>query len=549
MDGPLLEAMREGGFLYIEEFNRAPEDTLNTLLTAMAERQVAVPRAGTVTAKPTFRVIASMNPYDNVGTTRLSTSVHDRLCRLAITYQDAESERGIVALRAPLPDLDPGLYTRLVADAVAVTRATREHPDVRQGSSVRGAIDTTLIAGQLLDLRGIVVALRRRRELPGRGVRRDGGRAVRADLPRRDRGGHPRGRAPADLGGPLHPEPGRGGAWLKSSRGRLPPDPAGRAAAQPAPGVAAAPAAPPPKVLDEPPVLMEPARGGTGGLVLSGGGRGGRRPPRSGSGGPAITEEQGTLISAGDAAADGGVQADPETLRRARQIAAQLAVPRPRRDTSARRGVGELASVRYNGGSDDIDLDRTVEQLVEHPVPEEDDIIVRERVRTRRSVVLLVDVSGSMRGERIRTAAATVGALAAELDRDDLSVVAFWSDAAVLSHLGQHVPAQQLLEEMLRIPAKGLTNIAFPLQVAATELARVPARDARVVLLSDCVHNAGPDPRPLAARLSRLDVLLDTSGEQDAELARDLARVGRGRLLRIRAYTDVAPALGVVFAS
>ena len=155
VDGPLLQAMREGGFLYIEEFNRAPEDTLNTLLTAMAERQVAVPRAGTVTAKPTFRVIASMNPYDNVGTTRLSTSVHDRLCRLAITYQDAESERGIVALRAPLPDLDPGLYTRLVADAVAVTRATREHPDVRQGSSVRGAIDTTLIAGQLLDLRGV----------------------------------------------------------------------------------------------------------------------------------------------------------------------------------------------------------------------------------------------------------------------------------------------------------------------------------------------------------------------------------------------------------
>jgi MoxR-like ATPase len=150
--------MREGGFLYIEEFNRAPEDTLNTLLTAMAERQVAVPRAGTVTARPTFRVIASMNPYDNVGTTRLSTSVHDRLCRLAITYQDAESERGIVALRAPLPDLDPALYTRLVADAVAVTRATREHPDVRQGSSVRGAIDTTLIAGQLLDLRGIIVS-------------------------------------------------------------------------------------------------------------------------------------------------------------------------------------------------------------------------------------------------------------------------------------------------------------------------------------------------------------------------------------------------------
>ena len=51
VDGPLLEAMREGGFLYIEEFNRAPEDTLNTLLTAMAEREVAVPRVGQVIAR------------------------------------------------------------------------------------------------------------------------------------------------------------------------------------------------------------------------------------------------------------------------------------------------------------------------------------------------------------------------------------------------------------------------------------------------------------------------------------------------------------------
>ena len=157
VDGPLIEAMRGGGFLYIEEFNRAPEDTLNTLLTAMAERRIAVPRAGEVAALDTFRVIASMNPYDNIGTTRLSTSVHDRLCRLAVTYQDAAAERGIVELRAPQAelaqaDLKPAQYERLVADAVAVTRATREHEDIRQGSSVRGAIDLTLVAGQLLAL-------------------------------------------------------------------------------------------------------------------------------------------------------------------------------------------------------------------------------------------------------------------------------------------------------------------------------------------------------------------------------------------------------------
>ena len=149
-DGPLLEAMRSGGFLYIEEFNRAPEDTLNTLLTAMADRRIAVPRAGEVEAAPTFRVIASLNPYDNIGTTRLSTSVHDRFCRLSIGYQDEQAERDIVALRAPLPDCPTAVYQRLVADAVALTRATRAHEDIRQGSSVRGAIDLTLIAGELM---------------------------------------------------------------------------------------------------------------------------------------------------------------------------------------------------------------------------------------------------------------------------------------------------------------------------------------------------------------------------------------------------------------
>ncbi|MCW2523204.1 MAG: MoxR family ATPase [Frankiales bacterium] len=153
--GPLLEAMQSGGFLYLEEFNRAPDDTINTLLSALAERQIAVPRVGTIVAQPSFRLIASMNPYDNVGTTRLSTSIHDRMCRLSIDYQDEFAELGIVDLRAQ----DGGrLGERLVADAVAVTRATREHPDLRQGSSVRGAIDLVLVANELSLLRGVSTA-------------------------------------------------------------------------------------------------------------------------------------------------------------------------------------------------------------------------------------------------------------------------------------------------------------------------------------------------------------------------------------------------------
>jgi MoxR-like ATPase len=151
--GPLVRAMREGAFLYIEEFNRAPEDALNTLLMAMAERRMVVPRVGSVDAAPSFRLIASMNPYDNVGTTRVSASVHDRFCRLAVGYQDAVAEREIVALRTG-PHDGEAFAAQLVADAVTVTRATRTHGDLRFGSSIRGSVDIVFIGLELGRLRG-----------------------------------------------------------------------------------------------------------------------------------------------------------------------------------------------------------------------------------------------------------------------------------------------------------------------------------------------------------------------------------------------------------
>lgn len=294
--------------------------------------------------------------------------------------------------------------------------------------------------------------------------------------------------------------------------------------------------------------MFEPAPG-KGGMALraSGPRSRGAAAARPGSTDPGFTDEQGVLVGA-DAESDEATAAvDPLARARARQIAARLAVPRARRDATAHRGTGDLASLPYRGGSDDIDLDRTIEMLAERPMPDDEDIIVRERVRTRRSVVLAVDVSGSMKGERVRTAAATVGALAAELQQDALGVLAFWSDAAILLPLGAPIHPMELLDQLLRLPARGLTNVAFPLELAARQLAGVPVRDARVVLLSDCVHNAGPDPRPMAARLPRLDVLLDTSGENDVELGRELSRSGRGTLRLIRTYRDVAPAVSRLF--
>ena len=152
LDGPLLDALRTGALLYIEEINRVPEETLNVVITAMSEREVNVPRLGRIVAEPGFRVVAAMNPFDAIGTARISSAVYDRVSRVAMGYQSETEEMEIVAREAKGAGDGP-----LGRRAVRVVRATRQHSDLRVGSSVRGAIDLSLIADQLASLRDLDV--------------------------------------------------------------------------------------------------------------------------------------------------------------------------------------------------------------------------------------------------------------------------------------------------------------------------------------------------------------------------------------------------------
>lgn len=147
-DGPLATAMRSGSLLYLEELNRIPEETLNVLITAMAERELVVPRLGRIGAQDGFVLVAAMNPFDAVGTARVSQAISDRMCRVTVGYLDAAGEREVVSRQAgPAPEA-------LIALAVTVTRGTRSHPAVRTGASVRGAIDMVRLARGLERLRG-----------------------------------------------------------------------------------------------------------------------------------------------------------------------------------------------------------------------------------------------------------------------------------------------------------------------------------------------------------------------------------------------------------
>lgn len=156
VDGPLLAAMRSGGLLYVEEINRVPEETLNVLITAMSEREAEVPRLGRVHAADGFTVVAAMNPFDAVGTARISGALYDRTCRVAMGYQDADAETAITTRAvadAAVAVSDQAIDHDRLASIVGLVRATRNHSDLRQGASVRAAIDFELLCRQLAELR------------------------------------------------------------------------------------------------------------------------------------------------------------------------------------------------------------------------------------------------------------------------------------------------------------------------------------------------------------------------------------------------------------
>ena len=133
--GPLLQAMKEGMYLYIEEFNRLPDETTNVFITAMSEKKLTIPRLGIVEADPEFRIIAALNPLDDIGISRISRALKDRFSSIRMDYNSREEEIEIVERRTGCTDAE------IVNLSVDIARETRRHPDLKLGSSVRGSID------------------------------------------------------------------------------------------------------------------------------------------------------------------------------------------------------------------------------------------------------------------------------------------------------------------------------------------------------------------------------------------------------------------------
>jgi len=528
-DGPLLTAMRGGALLYLEEFNRIPEETLNVLITVLAEGEIAVPRLGLVAAGQGFRLIAAMNPFDAVGTARVSQAISDRICRIVLGYQDDAAEREITSAVT-------GEHGPAVAFAVALTRATREHPDVRMGASVRGAIDLVLLLAGLGRLRGEAgLTLGTARDaayaaLSGRirvadGCDRSPESVIDELLAKAwaDRGsaaengaadgttGDGQGKADGPQAGPAGTARAR-----PESASRLRRDRAGRAG--PA-SIGRAELAARHAALDD----VSPGAGQLDADALS----------------RLLADDPDAAVAL---LADLAVATDRELRAAARRLAARVFLELGAAGVRPSRGTRRLEPGRRADG--DLDLDRTVARLPGAWPPRPEDLVTTSWQARQRAVCLLIDTSGSMSGHAVAIAAvAAAGVVLAADGRLEPAVLAFGREVTVLQAQGAARPAQELVGALVGLRGHGLTDLAGGLRAAAGQLAGAAAGERVTILLSDCLPTAGGDPAAALAGIDRLHVLCPRPTAQAAAAGAALARRGGGLCQPVTRLAEVAPAL------
>jgi magnesium chelatase subunit D len=557
-DGPLLAAMRSGALLYLEEFNRVPEETLNVLITVLTEGEIAVPRLGLVRAAAGFRLVAAMNPFDAIGTARVSHAIADRICRVVLGYQDAPAEREITTAVT-------GRQGPVVDFAVRFTRATREHPDVRMGSSVRGAIDLVLLLDGLLRLRGEPRMTRASARdagyaaLSGRiriadGCERTPESVLDDLLSQLWPSGEPDPLPPPDDGAPDHL---RGSLDGQGKADRLPATPAGTGQDSASQDSASQDRA----SRDQ----ASPDRAGqrrtSASAVRRDRGRGTARRSVSRaelaarhSSFAEVSPELGRLdekafaeLLAADP--DAAVTLLPELARAtdrelraaARRLATRVFVRLARTGRQPARGARRLGPGRAEG---DLDLDRTLDRWLGIGPPRADDLVTRSWHAHRRALCLLVDSSGSMSGLAVAIASVAAASLVLAADgRLAPAVVSFSGDTTVLHAQGRPSPPDQVVGDLLALRGHGVTDLAAALRAAAAQLAAVTADERVVLLLSDCLRTAGGDPARALAGISRLHVLCPLPTAEAERAATALARRGHGLSQPVRTLADVAPAL------
>jgi Mg-chelatase subunit ChlI len=138
--------------LFIDELNRIPERTQNTLIQVLEERSTTLAGFDIDIAVDTI-VIATQNPQEYAGVDRISETLGDRFERIQIGYPNSEQEIAILK-RYAREYKGVKFENELLDKVVAISQATRNQEDVSRPASVRASIATFEQAQAIAQLEG-----------------------------------------------------------------------------------------------------------------------------------------------------------------------------------------------------------------------------------------------------------------------------------------------------------------------------------------------------------------------------------------------------------
>ncbi len=162
-------------------------------------------------------------------------------------------------------------------------------------------------------------------------------------------------------------------------------------------------------------------------------------------------------------------------------------------------------------------------------------------------VILCVDTSLSMTGEKLALTAVAVAVVLLEFPDDPVGVVTFETEPHVVKRPNERITIPEMVKRFLEAPSKGYTDIEDGLLAALKQVREVSSlgvqRPASVVLISDGKYTAGKDPSYLAPRFPHLQVVKIGTDRSSLLLCQELARKGRGGLREVADMKDLPQAL------
>lgn len=237
---------------------------------------------------------------------------------------------------------------------------------------------------------------------------------------------------------------------------------------------------------------------------------------------------------------------DPKLRELARRLAGRLFLDVGRRGAVRPRGVGKIVERKYRPDGGDLDLDASLDGLVD--AGGRGRAIDPERLRIRgwakpgTALCLLLDRSASMGGKPLASSAVAAAAVSYWAPHD-YSVVAFGSDIVVTKSQDADKSSDRVVNDVLALRGFGTTDLAGALRVASDQLARSRAGRKIVVVLSDCRATVEGDPVAVAAELQEV-VVIAPEGESAA--AEEFARRTGARMATAAGPAAVVDALATL---